>query len=140
MPGEYQDFKHWSEVPEDVWRWPHFEVWEIACSHCKAVRIVPDALDKLEAARLLYGRPISLVSAYRCKEHPIEAAKSTGPGSHETGTAFDPYPSGEGGDLAEMEDAFFTVGVMGRGKGIKEGKMHIHFDFDAVRGKRSWGY
>ena len=133
-------YTHWRDVPADDWKWPHFSAREIACPHCGAVLLVPEAMDKLEAVRLIYGKPIRLASAYRCPEHEIEAAKTDGPGSHSRGCAFDPYPVGVNGDLAAMEDAFFKVGVLGRGKGNKRGTLHIHFDWDEVAGRRSWGY
>ncbi len=135
MTESYASFRN---VPAQDWRWRHFSPREIACTHCDALIVVPEALDRLEAARVLYGSPILLASAYRCPLHPIEVAKKGGPGSHSTGTAFDPYPTT--GTLAAMLDAFYKVGVLGRGMGLKDGKMHIHFDWDETRGKRAWGY
>lgn len=133
-------------VPPSEWWWRHFTAAELACRHCGRVLVVPEALDRLEATRVLYGRPIRIASGYRCPEHPIEAEKPEGPGPHSRGAAFDVYPM-NGGDLAEMEDAFFRVGVLGRGKGHMDGSLHLHFDWDAPEwvgpgglGKRSWGY
>ena len=136
MTEKYASFRN---VPEDEWHWRHFSPMEIACTHCDSIIVVPEALDRLEAVRVLYGKPIILASAYRCALHPEEVAKKTGPGSHTTGTAFDPYPAGRG-DLAAMLDAFYQVGVLGRGMGLRNGKMHIHFDWDKTRGSRAWGY
>jgi uncharacterized protein YcbK (DUF882 family) len=42
----------------------------------------------LDGLRVDFG-PITLTSAYRCPEHPIEKAKSSGPGAHSTGKAVD---------------------------------------------------
>lgn len=131
-------WEHWSEVNQEEWPWFHFSARELACTHCGKLVLDTNAMDRLQAVRLIYGRPIYVASAYRCPNHPIEAAKDQ-PGAHSRGAAFDPYP-GNGGDLAEMEDAFFQVGVLGRGKGLRDGSMHLHFDWDTTLGKRSWGY
>ncbi len=136
MDGKY--YEHWSEISKDGWLWRYFSPKELACSHCGGLLVVPMALNKLEAVRLIYGRPIRIASAYRCPQHPIEIGRDGSP--HQTGTAFDAYPVGTSGNLAEMEDAFFTVGVLGRGKGLLDGSLHIHFDWDESRGRRSWGY
>ena len=131
---------HYNQVVPAEWRWRHFGPKELACSHCNALLVDVDAMDRLEAARVLYGARIRVVSFYRCKKHPIEAAKSA-PGSHSRGTAVDPYPDSlHPLEVANMEDAFFAVGVLGRGKGIRDGVLHLHFDWDTLLGKRSWGY
>lgn len=132
-------WQHYNDVYEDEWEWPHFRPAEIACSHCGELLVQKRAMDQLEAVRLIYGRPIVIASGYRCPDHPIEAAKDE-PGAHSRGTAFDPYPTGPDADLAEMEDSFHATGVLGRGKGVKDGSLHLHFDWDEVLGKRSWGY
>ena len=131
-------YEHWNEIPSGMWLWRYFSPREIACQHCGSILVVPAALDKLEAVRLIYGLPIRIASAYRCPQHPIEVGRDGSP--HQTGTAFDAYPSGTSGNLATMENAFFAVGVLGRGKGLIDGSLHIHFDWDEVRGSRSWAY
>ena len=131
---------HHTLVPTKDWHWPHFQPSELACSHCLALRVEPNAMDQLERVRLLYDAPIRVASFYRCKKHPIEAAKSA-PGPHTRGTAVDPYPANLISlEIARMEDAFFAVGVLGRGKGLRDGVLHLHFDWDTTLGKRSWGY
>ncbi|MEE9499584.1 MAG: D-Ala-D-Ala carboxypeptidase family metallohydrolase [Nitrospinaceae bacterium] len=137
---ETQKYAHWEEVISTDWHWPHFSPQELACKHikddgtvCGELVVNPEALDKLEEVRTTYRRPIVIASAYRCKNH------KSGSGPHGTGAAFDAYPA-ERGDLAEMEDAFFFVGVLGRGKGKVDGKGHLHFDWDHTRGRRSWYY
>ncbi len=126
-------YNHWMDIQASEWHWSHFSPKELACSHCGGLVVNPYALDKLEEVRTVYGRPILIASAYRCSEHP------DGSGPHGTGAAFDAYPA-NGGGLAEMEDAFFFVGVLGRGKGKVNGKGHLHFDWDKIRGRRSWYY
>ena len=131
---------HFNQVDLNNWQWGHFEPHELACHHCLALRIDPYTLDRLEAARVLYDAPIRIASFYRCGKHPIEVVKAA-PGPHTRGTAVDPYlinPTPF--EVARMEDAFFAVGVLGRGKGLRDGILHLHFDWDTKLGKRSWGY
>ena len=138
MPPTF--WPHFNQVDPNDWQWRHFGPHELACPHCLALRIDPFTLDQLEAARVLYGAPIRIASFYRCRKHPIEAAKLT-PGPHTRGTAVDPYPTNPTShEVARMEDAFFSIGVLGRGKGLRDGVLHLHFDWDTKLGKRSWGY
>ena len=133
---------HYAQVLPFDWPWSHFSPLELACSHCRALRIDPNTMNQLERVRVLYAAPIRVASFYRCEKHPIEAAKPA-PGPHTRGAAIDPYPAAAYSPtlaLAEMEDAFFAVGVLGRGKGLRDGVLHIHFDWDTTLGKRSWGY
>lgn len=65
-----------------------FESWELVCKHCGEVGVNPLALERLQVLRDLWGEPIVLSSAYRCKNHPEEAKKEK-PGHHNKGWAFD---------------------------------------------------
>lgn len=66
----------------------YFTDSELACKCCGAQGCAPDAVAALNELRSAYGRPLTLTSAYRCREHPAEASKSS-PGQHHAGTAFD---------------------------------------------------
>ena len=46
-------------------------------------------LDRLQALRTKLARPLVITSGYRCRQHPVEAAKQSGPGAHSTGHAVD---------------------------------------------------
>lgn len=76
-------------MPESHWRWPNFEASEFACSHCGEQRMRPSTLDRLQALRTQLGRPVIITSGYRCREHPVEARKQSGPGAHAFGCAVD---------------------------------------------------
>lgn len=72
---------------------PHFSQRELRCkcSRCKREkphRVNPEALCALERVRVKFGKPMTLTSAYRCENHPVEA-KKVKPGKHHEGTAFD---------------------------------------------------
>ncbi|WP_396957168.1 D-Ala-D-Ala carboxypeptidase family metallohydrolase [Nitrosomonas sp.] len=45
-------------------------------------------MEKLQAIRTAYGKPMIITSGYRAKTHPVEAAKAV-PGEHSLGLAAD---------------------------------------------------
>jgi zinc D-Ala-D-Ala carboxypeptidase len=93
-------------------RWPNFVIHEISCTHCEQTVLDPTAMDKLQRLRNDIG-PISLTSAYRCPDHPVEQAKTKGPGSHSLGKAFDVPCRGE---LAfDILKAALSIGFTGIG-------------------------
>jgi len=73
---------------------------ELQCSFSGECEIEEDALEKLQALRDEWGKPIRLSSAYRSAENPRERTKKTGPGYHHGvngngGQAFDVLIAGE---------------------------------------------
>lgn len=66
----------------------HFSIDEFVCSHCGNVDMNPLFLAKLDKLREACGFPFVVTSGFRCKDHPIEAAKSS-PGTHSLGAAAD---------------------------------------------------
>ncbi len=46
-------------------------------------------LDRLQALRTQLGQPLIITSGYRCRLHPTEAKKQSGPGAHAFGCAVD---------------------------------------------------
>lgn len=66
----------------------HFLEREFACSHCGRCRIDPHLVEHLEQLRALVGRPLHVVSGYRCPEHnrAVGGAKHS---QHLTGRAVD---------------------------------------------------
>lgn len=105
----------------------NFAAEELRC-HCpKCNRQVPNlvqqkSLDLLQQLRDKVGRPLSLVSAYRCAEHPVEKRKTT-PGQHNKGTAFD-IAVGDGSEAYEVMKHAFALGFTG----IARGNGFVHVD------------
>ena len=60
---------------------PHFSLSELCCSHCGLLAWGEQELAWIEELRDVWGKPMVPNSAYRCPEHPIEAAKEA-PGAH----------------------------------------------------------
>ena len=55
------------------------------------------------------------------------------------GAAFDPYPAA-GGSLRDLQQALFLMDPCGFGMGLRDGRLHLHVDWDKALGRRSWGY
>lgn len=67
---------------------PHFDSAEFACHHCGAVKIAGDLVEHLEQLRSLVGRPLVVVSGYRCAVHN-RAVGGARKSQHLAGTAAD---------------------------------------------------
>ncbi len=125
---------------------PHFTDRELACRCGCGLLPTQQLLDALEAVRLIYGRPIHIVSGARCEAHNRDVGGSPG-SAHITGQAVDLAPP-TGADLMDLVSAF--IGVLsllranggksvcgGFGMGERDGQRRIHFD---VADKRAWMY
>ena len=66
----------------------YFRPDELVCSHCGAEGIDMDFMQVIDEMRHTAGFAFPVTSAYRCPNHPAEAAKSA-PGAHTTGLAID---------------------------------------------------
>ncbi|WP_325436288.1 D-Ala-D-Ala carboxypeptidase family metallohydrolase [Pseudomonas nitroreducens] len=72
--------------------WPNFSYAELRCKcgRCSSDgrEMDPAFMAELQKLRDLYGKPMTISSAYRCPKHPVEAKKAQ-PGEHTTGLAVD---------------------------------------------------
>jgi len=131
MPDPVRTFRHFREVPDNLWRWPNFSPAEIACRGTGQLKLHPEALDKLQALRDRLGKPLILRSAYRSPEH--NRAVGGAPASkHMAGTAFDVAMANH--DPVNFEAAARAVGFLGFGYYPRSGFMHID-----LGPARSWG-
>lgn len=81
-------FEHYSNVPTALWRWPNFEPREIASKGNGSILIDFRAMDTLQRARTLAGKPFIIHSAYR--DDLYNAMVGGAPRSyHVEGKAFD---------------------------------------------------
>ena len=75
---------------------------ELSCSHCNECEMDQSFLDLIDRLRTAYDKPMSLSSAYRCIEHPVEVKKNKR-GTHTYGRAVDVRVStGEAFKLLEI--------------------------------------
>lgn len=103
--------------------WPNFSYAEL---RCKCGRCGSDGsemdkafMEKLQALRVQFGRPMAISSAYRCAAHPAEARKAV-PGEHAMGMAVDVSIQGAPAlELLGMAIAagFTRIGVQQKGSG-----------------------
>ena len=105
----------------------NFSAVELRC-HCPKCnkqqpnKVQQSSADKLQLLREKVNRPLSIVSAYRCAEHPVEKRKTT-PGQHNKGTAFD-IAVGDGSEAYEVMKHAFELGFTG----IARGNGFVHID------------
>lgn len=131
MSDPIRNFRHYRDVPPQLWRWKNFSPAEIACRGTGQLKLVPEALDKLQALRDRLGKPLILRSAYRSPEH--NRAVGGAPASkHMQGTAFDIAMANH--DPLAFEAAARAVGFLGFGYYPRSGFMHID-----LGPARSWG-
>ena len=131
MPDPVRSYRHFRDVPTRDWRWKNFSPAEIACRGTGQMKLVPEALDKLQELRDRLGKPLIVRSAYRSPEHnkAVGGAKAS---KHMEGTAFDIAMANH--DPVAFEAAARTVGFLGFGYYPRSGFMHID-----LGPARSWG-
>ncbi len=110
------------------------------CSKCKREaphRMAKAFCDRLQQLRNVYGKPLTLQSAWRCKDHPAEAKKRT-PGYHNWGFAADIRVT-DGAMAYEIQKIAFAMGFTGIAYGEVNGVKFVHID-DRTSTPVSWNY
>jgi uncharacterized protein YcbK (DUF882 family) len=119
-------------------KYPNFKADEFKCSHCGDNEIKEELLDKLQALRSRYGKPMRITSGYRCPRHPIEAAKSA-PGPHSSGLACD--VGVEGADAHKLLGLALDAGFRGIGVQQKGTGRFLHLDLVSSPNRPTvWSY
>jgi len=101
----------------------NFSSKELQCSCCGSDGVQQWALDKLQLIRDEVNRPLTITSAYRCKEHPVERSKAKA-GTHNQGIAFDILVS-NGSERHQL----ITLGLLHGATGVGVDKNFIHLDW-----------
>lgn len=110
------------------WRWPNFSINEIKCQHCGETKIIPELLDKLQALRKDFGKPLKRSSWYRCPEHNNKVSSTGLDGPHTTGMAVDFLCHGKDAyDLVHLALLHGFTGIGVSQKGMKDTRF-IHLD------------
>jgi zinc D-Ala-D-Ala carboxypeptidase len=131
MSDPIRTYRHFRDVPQQLWRWPNFSPAEIACRGTGQLKLHPEALDKLQALRDRLGKPLIVRSAYRSPEHN-RAVGGAPRSKHMDGTAFDIAMTNH--DPVAFEAAARAVGFLGFGYYPRSG--FIHIDLGPAR---QWG-
>jgi zinc D-Ala-D-Ala carboxypeptidase len=109
--------------------WNHYRNFvedEFRCKHTGRVEMDPDFMDRLQALRTDYGRPMVISSGYRHPSHPVEMKKPR-PGAHTYGRAADILVShADAVHLLELaiRHGFTGFGIQQHGGGTR----FIHLD------------
>lgn len=106
-------------------KYPNFSAKEFDCTHCGKNEMRADFMERLQALRNAYGKPMRITSGYRCPEHPIEAKKAK-PGSHASGCACD--IGIDGPDAHQLLSIALQLGFTGIGVQQKGSGRFIHLD------------
>jgi zinc D-Ala-D-Ala carboxypeptidase len=69
--------------------YPNFTKAEFDCKHTGQNRMLPEFMQKLQALRTEYRRPMTITSGYRHPSHPTEAKKLRSDGEHTRGMCCD---------------------------------------------------
>ena len=123
----------------------HFAKHELQCKcGCETCEMDALFLERLEAVRKEFGRPMSITSAFRCENHPIEKSKAHGPfqkptGMHPQGRAID--CAVRGADALLLIQIALTQGMNGIGVSAnsKTG-FFIHLDDRDMDRRTIWSY
>lgn len=125
-------YDSWRDFPNAQWRWPSFSPQELACRGTGRLRIVPAAMDKLQALRDRLGKPLIINSGYRSPEHNRAVGGAKG-SKHMEGSAFDVSMSNH--DPATFIEAAQAVGFRAIGTYPRQNFVHVDARPNAAR----WG-
>jgi len=117
---------------------PRFSRSELQCKHTGLCSMSSDFLDRLEALREEYGKPIRISSAFRDFSHPVEARKASKSGYHTKGRAADLLVGYDGYRLLELaiKHGFRGIGCAFRGP-VESRFLHVD---DRDTEPAVWGY
>jgi len=102
----------------------NFKEKEWNCKHTgKPHEMQPNVMLKVQELRTLYGKPLTLTSAWRDATHPSEARKKE-PGQHNKGTAVDIAVSS-----GAMAYEIISLGLSLGATGFAYGNGFVHLDW-----------
>ena len=120
-------------------RYPNFSEQEFRCKHTGQCYMDARFMEKLQAIRTAYGKPMIITSGYRDKTHPVEAAKAA-PGEHTLGLAAD--ISVRGADAFALLKVALAHGIVRIGvKQTGEGRfLHLGMATGSFPSPTIWSY
>jgi uncharacterized protein YcbK (DUF882 family) len=123
-------------------RWPHFTEAEMRCKGTGRCLMDPAFMDRLEALRQAFAKPMPITSGYRAPEYNVRVSSTGLDGPHTTGRAVDVRVTGA--DALRLVSLAVAHGFTGIGVSQKGGARFIHLD-DLTPGGRHprptlWSY
>jgi len=121
---------HYSALERDpAWRWPHFTPYEMRCQGTEKVKVGFVFMDRLQAIRKAYGRPLSVFSGYRSPEWNLAVTKrKSRTGAHTHGRAVDLWPAGGVEDVPLILNLAWTHGMTRCGLMLSRPEQRFHLD------------
>lgn len=118
----------------------YFTTEELSCQHCNKYKFDESFLEVLNNIRKECNFPFIVSSGYRCPNHPIEARKPNGPGSHSTGKAIDIAVKGD--KAIKVLEVAIKYGIKRIGVNQKGSGRFIHLDMadDTFTSPAIWSY
>lgn len=110
---------------EDWSSYPNFTKREFDCKFTGENDMQPEFMERLQAVRTEYGKPMLISSAYRSPKHPNERDKDE-PGAHTEGRAADIITHGP--DALQIIELALKHGFTGIGVSQKGSTRFIHLD------------
>lgn len=115
----------------------YFTKEEMACScGCGRADMDPDFMAMLDELREQLGRPLTITSAFRCRNH-LEEIKKALPGAHSAGYAADIAVSG-GSERFQVMQAAIKMGFVGIG--VARGFVHVDLNHPHAVRPAAWSY
>lgn len=98
--------------------------WRCKCGCNQPHKMDSGTMLKVQALREIYGKPLTLTSAWRCKNHPSESRKKS-PGQHNKGAAVDIAVTSGNMAYKLIKIALTDLGC----KGFAVGNGFVHLDW-----------
>jgi len=113
----------------------YFDDKELACKCCGAVDVNVELINRLDALREFYGKPLHITSGYRCSKHNAEVG-GVNDSAHMHGIAVDVTAGSP--EKYELLGVIFQTKLFNR---IGIAKNFIHLDIDTEKPQRViWTY
>lgn len=100
-----------------------YREWQCKCGCDQPHQMKANVMENVQKIRELYGKPLTLTSAWRCKNHSSEKKKKV-PGQHNRGTAVDIAISD-----GVMAYKLITLGLSLGATGFALGNGFVHLDW-----------
>jgi uncharacterized protein YcbK (DUF882 family) len=106
--------------------YPNFSKSEFDCKHTGKNEMKHSFMDRLQALRDAYGKPMVVSSGFRDYTHPVEVKKPKKNGAHPTGLAVDIKIARA--EAYELIGLAIKMGFTGIGINQRGGSRFIHLD------------
>lgn len=115
----------------------YFSKSELACKCCGQCKMNQAFLERLDALRWLYNKPMIVSSGYRCPHHNAKVSSTGGDGPHTTGRAVDILVSGQSAHAIIKLATHLGFTGIGVNQKSKHANRFIHLD-DLKGPTRPW--